>query len=289
MHTTQIQGNAYSLPTRWEEVSVSAFIACQKIEDQLLPLLQQMQQVKARHEALLQEIEALFFSKDELAALDLASKNTEAEELANRFADLQAEYDKLSLQRISAISGIPQQELLQMQLSDVEFLQSLIGLLYEEPFLTQEPEFESEGVWVFKATHSARPNIKTKYYCRHLAEYPACIHQVYHALLKKIRTLTDDARLERTEAELELAALFLMPRPAGMIYLITGEKPDKIDFDSGRFNEQLQDFWNRQKNEIAKLPITFLKGVMGFFLPHWQSFFKSQNQLPTTATGTAMS
>lgn len=288
MHTITLQNHAYRLPTLWEEVSVSAFIAAQKAEDYLLPLLAEMKQVKALHDTVLQEIETLFFSADELAELQLASKQTEADELAARFAALEADYQKLSLQRLSGLSGIAEETLLSMPVKEVERLMSVISLLYDAPFITQDPELESEGVWVCRAAQPSTPHIKTRYYCRHLAEYPACIHQVYHTLMKKIRSLTEDARLERTEAELELAALFLMPRPAGLIYLITGEKPDKIDFDSGRFNEQLQAFWNRQKQEIAKMPITFLKGVVGFFLPHWESYFKSPNPELTTSTDMAM-
>lgn len=288
MHTITLQNKEYRLPTQWMEVSVSAFIAAQKAEDYLLPLLAEMKQVKALHDAVLQEIETLFFSTDDFAALDLAAKQTEADELADRFADLQADYQKYSLQRLSGLSGIAEQTLLSMQVAEVEQLYTVISVLYDEPFITQDPELESEGVWVCRAAQPYNPHIKTRYYCRHLAEYPACIHQVYHTLMKKIRSLAEDARLERTEAELELAALFLMPRPAGLIYLITGEKPDKIDFDSGRFNEQLQDFWTRQKQEIAKLPITFLKGVVGFFLPHWESYFKSRNPELTTSTDMAM-
>lgn len=285
----QIKTQEYTLPTKWEEVNVNTFIEVQKIEDRLLPVLDQMKSVKSLHDEAAKEYETLFFSNDEMKDLNMMVKLTEVEELQDKLNDLIVEYNELSIQRLQHLSGIPMNELLALSMSEIERYKAIVGLLYDDPFNLTKPELEDNGVWTFKVSAPKLRNVKHIYYCKHLAEYPACVHQVYHAMVKKIQALTEDARMERTEAELELVSLFLMPKPEGFIYLIIGDNINKLDFDTGRFNEQLNKFWDNQKKIIGQLPITFLKSVTGFFLNHWQSYFESLSLMPITDTAMEMS
>lgn len=281
-----INAHEYSIPTKWEEVTVNSFIEVQKIEDHLLPVLDQMKLVKELHVIAAREYEAAFFSKDEL---EMAAKKSEVEDLEEKFNRLIAEYNELSIQRLHKLSGIPMNELLSIPAGEIERYKAIAGLLYDAPFDLVSPELEENGVWSFRVSPPNLRNVKQVFYCKHLAEYPACVHQVYHAMVKKIQALTEDARLERTDAELELAALFLMPKPEGVIYLIIGDNINKLDFDTGKFNEQLNKFWDNQKKIIGQLPITFLKSVISFFLNHWQSYFANLSLMPITDTGMEMS
>jgi len=291
MYTIKSNGTEYNLPTSWEEVTVVSFINTQKIEDSLLPVLDRMKLFKTKHDEVLAELERLYFSDDEFKDLDIEAKKQEATRLEDEFNGLMSEYNRLSIDRLAAMLAVSKEELLQLTIADIERCQAIIGMLYDTKFQPYQPELINNGLWMCKTTVPAFRNqsIKTVYYCRHLAEYPACMHQVYHALIKKIRGLLEDARNERTEAELELVSLFLMPRPSHIIDYIIGDKPNKLDFDSGKFSELLNQFWDRQKEAISKLPITFLKGVIGFFLNHWEIYFKNLNRVLTTDIDMVMS
>ena len=282
----QIKTQEYTLPTKWEEVNVNTFIEVQRIEDRLLPVLDQMKTVKSLHDEALLRYETVFFGDDEL---EMAVVKTEVEELQEKFNSLIVSYNELSIQRLHRLSGIPMEELLSLSISEIERYKAVVGLLYDDPFEITKPELEENGVWTFRVSAPNLKNVKQVYYCKHLAEYPACVHQVYHAMVKKIQALAEDARIERTEAELELVSLFLMPKPEGFIYLIVGENVNKLDFDTGKFNEQLNKFWDNQKKIIGQLPIQFLKSVVGFFLNHWQSYFENLSLIPITDTGMEMS
>mgnify|MGYP007089160899 CR=1 FL=1 len=267
------------MPTNWEEVSVKRFIAAQKIEDTLLPLMAKMAEIKEVHDATLSEIEVLHFAvqKDEFAALDLAQRKTDAEALEKAFAELQNQYHELSVRRAMALASLDDEEYYTITDEEAELLKALTMMLYDQTFIAPQPHLIESGIWQLKAPRWAGNNsVKAVFYLRHLADYPTCLHQVYHALLKQINALTEQARMERTEAELELMSLFVLPKPDNIIYSIFGTKPDKIDFSSGKFNEQLQSYWKLRQSDLAEMPITFLKGVVGFFLPHWTTYFKSR-------------
>ena len=266
-------------PTKWEEVSVSQFIALQQIEDELLPLLSQMNALKAEHDALLQEIETLYFSKgsNELAELEIASKKNQCADLESQVSAIKTRYAKLDSLRCCTLAGLSESDFYSNSFMEAELLRSLSLMLFDQPFTAQQPELEGEGVWVVRCPKIAgQPSVKVRYYLRHLAEYPTCIHQVYHALLKNIRNLSEKAAMERTAAELELASLFVLPRAEGILYALYGGKPEKIDFDSGKFNEKLEQYWQTRQKEMQMIPITALKGIIGFFLPHWESYFRNQ-------------
>lgn len=277
-------------PSTWHQVTAAQYIALQEAEEQLLPIWGEMKAVKARHDLLNAACEDLLFSADLFAELDIQAHQTEMETLQNRFDVLRNQYDALTARRVSILYNLAPTDVALMPLAEVERLWALCSMLYDSPLEPLQPYTEADGSWSFRAARpGAAHNIKACWYLRHLAEYPTCLHQVYHALLKQIRQLAADAAKARTSAELELVALFAMPRPdENPVYIILGEKPDKIDFDTGRFNERLQLFWDNQKQQLAAMPITLLKGIAAFFLPHWKSYFRSQSLTPTTGTDTAM-
>ena len=278
-----------NLPVTWHEVSAAQYIALQEAEQQLLPVWNEMKNTKARHDVLNAACEYLLFSTDAFAELDLQAHKTEMETLQARFDDLSRQYNLLTIKRLSILCNLPQDTVSLMPFAEVERLWALCSSLYAQPLEPLPPHTEADGAWSFRAARPGAPaNIKTCYYLRHLADYPACLHQVYHALLKQLRQLTAEADRQHTEAELELVALFAMPRPENPVYIIIGEKPEKIDFDSGKFNERLNAFWEAQKQALSQLPITLVKGIAAFFLPHWKSYFEGLSLTPITATGTAM-
>lgn len=285
----QHQTTKFNVPTSWHQVTTAQYIALQEAEQQLLPVWSEMKATKARHDELNIICEDLLFSADAFAELDMKAHKTEMESLQTRFDELRRQYDLLTVKRIAILCNFSQEEVSLMPVLEVERLWALCSMIYSEPLEPLQPHVEADGAWSFKAVRPGAPhNIKACYYLRHLADYPACLHQVYHALLKQIRQLAEDATYARTSSELELVALFAMPRPENPVYIILGEKPDKIDFDSGKFNERLNAFWEAQKQALSQMPITLTKGITAFFLPHWKSYFKSRSLTPTTATDTAM-
>lgn len=278
------------VPLTWHQVTTAQYIALQDAEQQLLPIWGEMKATKTRHDQLAAACEDLLFSADAFAALDLQAHKAEMENLQSRFDELRLQYDLLTVKRLAILCNLPPETVSLMPLSEVERLWALCSMIFSEPLEPLQPQVEADGAWSFKAVKPGAPhNIKTCYYLRHLADYPACLHQVYHTLLKQIRQLAEDAAATRTSSELELVALFAMPRPGeNPVYIILGEKPDKIDFDTGKFNDRLNAFWEVQKQALSQMPITLLKGIAAFFLPHWKSYFKSQSLTPTTATDMAM-
>lgn len=293
MKTVQLKsiGKSCNFPTNWDEVSVAQFIELQRIEDELLPLLAKMNALKAEDDGLAAEVEALYFSKasNPLAEIGILSHNNRRDAILADYNAIKIRYDKLDARRCMALAKLAESDFYSITDAEVAYLRSLSFLLFSQEFVAQQPEIESEGVWIVRCPRVAgQQAVKVRYYLRHLADYPACIHQVYHAMLKSIRNLTEKAVAERTDAEIELAALFVLPKADEILYAIFGGKPEKIDFDSGTFSERLQQYWNVRQTEMQMIPITALKGVVGFFLPHWENYFKNKApmQAMPTSTGT---
>lgn len=284
-------GKSCDFPTNWDEVSVAQFIELQKIEDELLPLLAQMNALKAEDDELSAEVEALYFAKatNPLAEIGILSHNNRRDEIASDYNAIKIRYDKLDARRCMALAKLAEPDFYSISDTEVALLRSLAFMLFDQPFAPTQPESDGEGVWLVRCPKKAgQTSIKARYYLRHLADYPTCLHQVYHVLLKSLRGMVDGAANERTDAELELAALFVLPRPDNILYAIFGEKPEKIDFDSGAFSEKLQSYWKARQTELQDIPITALKGIIGFFLPHWQSYLKSQTPMQARQTSTDM-